>query len=182
MKNRILTIPNVLTFLRLLMVPVFVWAYTVKNDYLLTAVIIGLSGLTDFLDGQIARRCNMVSDLGKLLDPIADKVTQGVMLICLIKRFPAMLAPTVLLLVKEGFVGIAHVLAIRESGRIDGADMHGKVATVCLDALVLIHLLWADIPQEVSLGLIATTCVAMAVSFVMYGKTYIGMLKKSGAR
>ena len=53
-------------------------------------IIIGLSALTDFLDGQIARRCNKVSDLGKLLDPIADKVTQGVMLICLIKRFPAM--------------------------------------------------------------------------------------------
>ena len=182
MKNKILTIPNILSFLRLLMVPVFVWAYTVRKDYLLTAIIIGLSALTDFLDGQIARRCNMVSDLGKLLDPIADKVTQGVMLICLIKRFPAMWVPTVLLLIKEGFVGIAHVLAIRESGKIDGADIHGKVATVCLDALVLIHLLWAGIPREVSLVLIALTCIAMAVSFVKYRKTYIGMLGNNGTR
>ena len=177
MKNKILTIPNLLTLLRLLMVPVFVWAYTVRQDQLLTALILALSGLTDLLDGQIARRCNMVSDLGKLLDPIADKVTQGVMLICLIRQFPAMWVPTVLLVIKEGFVGTAHVLAVRESGRIDGADMHGKVATVCLDALALIHLLWPEIPHGASACLIAVTCLAMAVSFAMYARTYIGMLR-----
>ena len=175
MKNRYITVPNVLSFLRLLMVPVFVWAYVVRHDTLLTALILALSGLTDILDGQIARRFNMTSDLGKLLNPIADKVTQGTMLICLLRRFPVMWIPTALLLIKESFVGITHVLAIRQSGKIDGAEMHGKVATVFLDALILIHLLWIGIPPEVSAGLIAATCAAMAVSFVMYVKRYVGV-------
>src|SRR5688500_18019824 len=71
--ERVLTIPNVLSFLRLASVPVFLWLWL--NDHRPEAVALyALSAVTDFLDGQIARRTNSVTELGKVLDPLADRV------------------------------------------------------------------------------------------------------------
>ena len=101
-KNKILTVPNVLSAFRLLLVPALAWLYLVRKDYSATAWVLLLSGATDIADGFIARRFGMVSDLGKALDPIADKLTQIVMLACLLTRFGNLLFPCVLLIVKDG--------------------------------------------------------------------------------
>ena len=176
--NRVFTIPNLLSLLRLLMIPLFIWTYTVKQDDLLTALMLGLSGLTDILDGQIARRYGMVSDLGKALDPIADKATQGAMLIYLLTRFPAMWIPLILLAVKEAFVGITSLMVIRKSGQVDGAEFHGKVVTVFLYGLMLLHLLWGSIPNGLSIALIVLTSLLMVLSLVLYGMKNIAKLKR----
>lgn len=181
-KRRVFTIPNLLSLLRLLMVPLFVWAYTIRQDGLLTALVLALSGLTDLLDGQIARHYGMVSDVGKLLDPIADKVTQGAMLICLLTRFPAMWVPLILLIVKEAFVGITSLMVIRKTGRVDGAEMHGKVTTCFLYGMMLIHLLWSDIPNGLSIALIVMTTLVMLLSFWLYGLRNIARLKRVRTR
>ena len=177
-EKKFLTLPNLLSVLRLAMVPVFVWTYVVRRSDLLTALVLAASGLTDTLDGWIARRFNMVSDVGKLLDPIADKITQGVMLICLVTRFPAMWFPLGLLIVKELIVGATHLMVIRRTGDVDSAKMHGKVATCFLYGMMLTHLLWQDVPLGLSRALIAATTVSMLVSLVMYARQYIGMLKR----
>lgn len=89
-KKDILTIPNALSMFRIILAVLIPFIYY-KPDFeqkipcLLTIVVI--SGLTDFLDGKIARRFHMISELGKILDPIADKVTQAVLLICLLSKF-----------------------------------------------------------------------------------------------
>ena len=92
--DRIFTIPNMLSFFRICLIPVIVWLYLVKKNYTWTVCILILSGVTDMVDGFIARRFNMISNLGKVLDPIADKLTQTVMLVCLFTRFPMMIVPT----------------------------------------------------------------------------------------
>lgn len=71
-KNKILTIPNVLSFFRLCLIPIIVWLYISKEDYFWTLMVLLFSGLTDVVDGIIARKCNMISDFGKAFDPIAD--------------------------------------------------------------------------------------------------------------
>ena len=76
-KENVLTIPNLLSLFRLLLIPVIVWLYCVRQDYRWTIVALAVSGLSDILDGIIARKFNMVSDLGKILDPCADKLTPG---------------------------------------------------------------------------------------------------------
>ena len=124
----------------------------------------------------------MVSDLGKMLDPIADKVTQGVVLICLVTRFPAMWAPLVLLVVKEAFVGITNLMIIERTGRIDGAAFHGKVATVFLDGLMLAHLLWGNMPAAVSIALVTLTTIFMLLSLWLYAMTNIAKLKRLRTR
>ena len=180
--KRIVTIPNLLSLIRLLLIPLFVWLYAVRRDYSRALLVLAISAVTDILDGQIARRFGMVSDLGKMLDPIADKVTQGVVLICLVTRFPAMWVPLVLLVVKEAFVGITNLMIIRQTGRVNGAAFHGKVATVFLDGLMLAHLLWGNMPAAVSVALVTLTTVFMLLSLWLYAMTNIAKLKRLQTR
>ena len=109
-QSRILTIPNLLSLFRLCLIPVFMWLYCVEKNYLWTGIVLIISGLTDTVDGIIARKFNMISDLGKVLDPIADKVTQAAMLFCLLTRFPLMIAPLALMVVKEFFMGVTGLM------------------------------------------------------------------------
>ena len=84
------TIPNIMGYIRILLIPVFAWVYLhaeSQSDYYIAAGIIGLSGLTDLFDGKIARKFNMVTELGKFLDPLADKLTLGVLILCMSTRF-----------------------------------------------------------------------------------------------
>ena len=179
MKKRVLTVPNLLSLLRLLMVPLFVWTYTVKRSDLATLLVLAVSAFTDLLDGWIARRFDMISDVGKLLDPIADKVTQGVMLICLTARFPMMRLPLALFIVKEALVGATHIMAMRRTGAVESAQMHGKVATCFLDGLALSHLLWGNMPVRASMALIAATSAAMLVSLAMYVSHYLRQVARA---
>ena len=92
-----ITIPNMLSVFRLILIPFFVYAYCVEQNFWKTAALLALSGISDTADGYIARRFNMVSDLGKIIDPVADKLTQAAMLLCLLTRYPLMLLPLLLL-------------------------------------------------------------------------------------
>ncbi len=102
--KKIITIPNMLSFFRICLIPVIVWLYGVEHDYVWAGCILILSGITDIMDGYIARHFHMVSNLGKILDPIADKLTQGVLLICLVLQFHLMIVPLILLIAKEIYI------------------------------------------------------------------------------
>ena len=108
-KNKIITIPNILSFFRICLIPVLVWLYCFKDDYLLTVIIFILSGITDVVDGFIARRFDMISDFGKAFDPVADKLTQITMLFCLVTRFELLLIPLVILIIKEVLAAIMNM-------------------------------------------------------------------------
>ena len=167
-QHRIVTIPNALSLLRLLMIPLFVWLYVGKHDYLGTTIVLFLSGLTDTLDGIIARHFHMVSDLGKALDPGADKLTQIAMMSCLVTRFPLMLVPLALLLVKEVTDGIMSLIILKKSGEVHSADWHGKVTTALLYATMILHVIWFDIPAALSQALLLLCSVMLIFSFIMY--------------
>lgn len=136
-EQKIITIPNVLSFFRICLIPVIVWLYVVKYDYVRAGYVLILSGITDIVDGFIARHFHMVSDLGKILDPIADKLTQGVMLLCLVLQFPLMIAPFILLIAKEIYMSISGILIIQRTGIVCSADWHGKAATCSLYGMII---------------------------------------------
>lgn len=168
-KNKILTIPNLLSLFRLCLIPVMVWLYTVRENYGMTTLVLLLSGLTDVADGIIARKWNMVSDFGKAFDPVADKLTQVAMMFCLVTRFHWMLLPLVLLVIKELFTGITSLLTIRKTGKVEGAVWHGKITTILLYAMMAVHLIWFNIPPIVSGVLIGISTGMMLLSAVGYG-------------
>ena len=166
---QIFTIPNILSFFRLCLIPLIIWLYCIEGNYLWTGYVLILSGITDVVDGFIARQFHMTSDLGKILDPVADKLTQTVMLVCLLVRFPLMICPILLMLAKEVYMGVSGFLVIRKTGVVLGAHWHGKATTVLLYVMMIFHVFWKDIPNIVSTGLIAICTVFIAVSFVLYG-------------
>ena len=176
---RILTIPNVLSMFRLCLIPLFIWTYIGEDDSTTTFFLLLISGLTDVVDGFIARRFNMISAFGKALDPIADKLTQVAMLLCLVSNFPPMWIPFVLLVIKEFFSGIAVLIAIKRTGEVHGADWHGKITTILLYTMVVVHVLWLDIPTAFSHLLVTACVVMMIISFVLYNKRNIGMAREA---
>lgn len=176
-QKKIITIPNILSFFRLCLIPVIVWLYTVKQDHFLTLIILVLSGVTDIVDGIIARKCNMISDFGKAFDPVADKLTQMAMLFCLVSRFPYMMIPFVLLVVKEVFTGITALITIKRTNTVKGAVWHGKLTTVALYSMMAIHLLWYNIPRAVSLILVGICIGIMLMSFILYAIQNIKAIK-----
>ncbi|MCM1048474.1 MAG: CDP-alcohol phosphatidyltransferase family protein [Clostridiales bacterium] len=178
-EKKIITIPNILSFFRLCLIPVIVWLYNIKRNYVWAGYILILSGITDMADGYIARRFNMISNFGKVLDPIADKLTQGVMLICLLLRFPLMIAPFVLLITKEAFMGISGILIIKKTGIVCGAQWHGKAATCLLYGMMILHVFWHEITPLVSMIFIAACTLMIGISLVLYGLRNIRIMKQA---
>lgn len=177
-KNKIVTIPNLLSLFRLCLIPLIVWLYVVKQNPYLTLLVLVLSGITDVVDGIIARRCGMVSDFGKALDPVADKLTQMAMLFCLVSRFPHMLVALVLLVAKEVFSGAAALWVICRTGEVQGADWHGKLTTVLLYTMMGVHLLWYHIPHGLSVSMTVVCVAAMVLSLVLYTLRHWRAIKK----
>ena len=176
-KNKILTIPNVLSFFRLCLIPIIVWLYISKEDYFWTLMVLLLSGLTDVVDGIIARKCNMISDFGKAFDPIADKLAQAAMLCCLVVRFNYMLIPLGMLVIKEGVTGITALISIKKTEQVEGAVWHGKLTTVVLYLMIAVHLVWFNIPTTVSLIMVGVCIGIMIMSFILYSVRNIKAIK-----
>lgn len=119
----------------------------------------------------------MVSNLGKALDPIADKLTQGAVLLCLGIRFPQMFFLAGLLAAKEITTGLMSLSAIRKTKEVKSADWHGKITTCLLYFTMLLHILWSDITQTASILLTALCIVMMVISFMMYFHRNITLLR-----
>ena len=116
-KRELMTIPNLLSFFRLSLVPVYVIIYqnaTEATDYFIAAAILAVSCLTDLIDGKVARHFNMISTAGKILDPLADKATQFTLIVCLALRHHIIRYMVILFFIKEIFQLVAGLLSIRK--------------------------------------------------------------------
>ncbi len=178
-KDKVITIPNILSFFRICLIPIIVWLYIVEEKPKEAGFVLILSGITDITDGFIARTFNMTSDLGKVLDPIADKLTQATMLICLLVRFPLMIITFLVLIVKEIYMGLSGLLIIKKTGIVLGAQWHGKAATALLYSMMIIHLFWPDITITISNILIFACTVMIIVSFILYAIRNTKALKQN---
>ena len=176
-ESKFLTVPNVLSLFRIALIPVIVWLYAISGNMVWSGVVLIVSGLTDIADGWIARHYNMVSEVGKALDPIADKLTQGAVLLCMIFHFPLLVFPFILLLAKEAFVGFTGLLLIQKSGAVYGAEWHGKAATCLIYAVLLLHLFWTEIPPAATLVSVILTSGMMLISLFLYGMRNLKLLE-----
>jgi len=177
-KNRMITIPNILTFFRILLIPVFVWLYLGKEANHLAGFVIIISGITDLVDGYIARKYNMVSDFGKALDPVADKLTQVTIIACLIIKYPFMIVLIITLVVKETISGITSLIVLKRIGHMMYAKWHGKVVTFLLYSVILIHIFLKYISPIISYITIGVCVVMMITSLILYGIEKYNILKE----
>jgi cardiolipin synthase (CMP-forming) len=128
-EDRILTIPNVISVVRLLCVPVFLWLLFDQENRVAAAGLLAILGATDWVDGYIARHYDQVSNLGKILDPVADRVLLIVGVVAILIDGAAPLGVGILSLLREGLVTVAVlVLAACGAARID-VTWYGKAGT-----------------------------------------------------
>lgn len=172
-ENKYITIPNLLSFFRLCLIPLIVWLYCFEKQYMESAVVIIISGITDVVDGFIARRFHMISNFGKFIDPFADKMTQMVVLACLSSRYPYMMIPCVLLFVKEFISFFSAYFAYKKTGVVMSAKWHGKMSTALLYLTIFVHIVWIDMIPLVSKGMTSACTGLIFYSFVMYEKEHV---------
>ena len=127
-KNEILTIPNFLTLLRIIFVPVFIYLY-MQGEHFASAMMILICGATDFLDGYIARHYNQISELGKAMDPVADKLLQFAIVFCMIFTVKHMIWLFLLFIIKECSMLICWFILNKKGGYMNGAMWFGKIST-----------------------------------------------------
>ena len=163
------SVPNLITYLRFALIPAIIWAYCTLENGILTVVFVAISALTDVLDGKIARKYNQVTDVGKALDPVADKLTQVAMMYCLLSKYELMLPVLIILIVKEIFMVVTALWETKATKQINGALWYGKACTVFLYAVMLILMFFPNIPLTVANILIVLSGVAMIVSTAFYG-------------
>ena len=177
-QKKIITIPNILSFIRLCLIPIIVWLYIGKQDYLLAGIFVLISGLTDVVDGWIARTFNMISSFGKVLDPIADKSTQAVVVLLLSTRYPLMWIPFSIGIIKEIFMLVSGYFVIRKCSIVLGAEWHGKLATVILTLTMALHLFLFNIPAVISNTTIILSALSILLTLILYAKRNLRYLLK----
>ncbi len=186
MKNSIFTIPNMLSVLRLCLIPFITTTYS-RGMELSATVLLVVSGITDLLDGFIARHMNQISDLGKILDPMADKLTTAAVVFALLLRHPQIWLVLTVLVMKESLMLVGSYFLIKKGARPAEAKLFGKLSTLYL-YIALFFIMVSDVVETATSFVLlspkaiwilsAIACVFMICAVVQYAKIYKGIVSE----
>ena len=165
-KKDILTIPNLLSLFRILLIPQIVWLYAVAGKGYAALIAVAVSAVTDVADGFIARHFHMVSELGKVLDPIADKLTQAALLICLAFRYPVLYWVFALFALKEILQSLLGLAVVKATGKMQFARWYGKLSTVVFYSTMFLLLLPVELPAILVHILILLCTAALMLAMI----------------
>ena len=180
--SNIFTVPNMMSFFRLMLIPFILWFYLGLKNVWLTVIFVVISALTDILDGWVARKFKMVSEFGKLIDPVADKFTQGSLILCLIIQYPLVIALLALFLIREILMVWSGTLLIKKTDKFSSAKWYGKANTVILEVAVMVLLVFTRIPKPVGNILICVCMVSVVVSLILYMIYYKKLFDEAKAK
>lgn len=186
-KRDYFNLPNMMGYFRILMLPVFMIFYLKVEKmgdkyYFIALIALLLSILSDLFDGKVARKFNMVTDWGKMLDPIADKLTQGVLAITLGIRITARIGQPLMwiflgiFLVKEVYQGLMGLYIIKKKNFVQAAKWFGKFSTGGVDMTFFALLLFPTIPEHVVKILCWMIILVIIYAFICYIIYHIGIL------
>lgn len=186
------TIPNIISFIRILLIPVFGVLFY-KGELLWALLILAFSGFTDFIDGKLARKLNQVSELGKMLDPIADKLTQATIAIVYFFTFRNAENKTLnlfawvflLFILKELVMLVGGAIMIAVGIRPGAAEIYGKAATLVFYVVMVILMAFGPeigafraeegailqlftLPDAVMMVLVVISLIMTIIAFLSY--------------
>jgi cardiolipin synthase len=175
-KKEIFTVPNLLSLFRLLLIPVYMVIYLNADgnatDYYIAGAILAVSCLTDMVDGKIARHFNLITNVGKLLDPIADKATQFTLIVCLASRYPVLYYVIALFVVKEAFQLFAGYWLYRQGKILKGALISGKICTTVLFLSLIGMVIFPQLTHRQVEIIAVVDLIFMVMAFTEYAITY----------
>ena len=175
-REQVLTIPNAMSAFRIVLIPFIIWTYAIDRHYLSVSLVV-LSAISDMLDGFVARKLNMISDFGKFLDPVADKLTQAAMILCLVSLYPAMFALFLLMAVREFTQFFCGLAVLKKTDTMNSANWYGKVSTATVYVVMVILFLFPDIPAPAAWAMMALCAVVLAGSMILYIRFFYKILK-----
>ncbi len=179
------TIPNLLSLIRILLIPVFVMLF-IDGNKIGAMIVLAASGFSDFLDGKIARKFNQISDLGKILDPIADKLSQLAIAIVLFLQFNQSSVTELRyfsyvflgFLAKEVLMLIVGAVMLALGLRPCAAEIFGKLATVVFYVVMTILICFAPevgalanlwtMPNSIVMILVIISLILTIIAFISY--------------
>lgn len=178
-RNKNINVPNALSVLRIILIVPFV-IYFIHDQITQAAVVLVISGLSDMFDGMIARRFHQFTELGQMLDPLSDKLTQGAVAVCLAVKQPMLIPLLAIFVLKEILMVGAACLLIKKSKRPGGSKWYGKVATtlfyVSFTIIVALKGIWGIQSLAVTVTLLSVTAAFMIYAFVQYAKVFLAIL------
>lgn len=164
-----MSIPNILSVFRLILIPVFLLVFFLMPDQIwLSVLILLISGLSDVADGIIARKFDMVTQLGKILDPLADKLTQAAVCVALCIRHPQIIFLAVIFVIKESLMLAGGCLLIKSGKKIRSSKWFGKAATVVLYGVMIAIIAFPSMPEWLLLLLCGIAIFFVVFAFIMY--------------
>jgi len=176
----LMTIPNAISFTRILLITPFV-AFFIKEMYVAAAITVGISGLSDLFDGMIARKFNQESELGKVLDPLADKLTLIAVGICLIFIEPYVLPLMIIMVAKDVFMIIGGTIVINQGVIPPKASWYGKVSTFMFYISVAMVVLMAILGyknETLTFTVLGVTAGMMIFSLINYAIIFFKIQKQ----
>ena len=176
----LMTIPNAISFTRILLITPFV-AFFIKEMYVAAAITVGISGLSDLFDGMIARKFNQESELGKVLDPLADKLTLIAVGICLIFIEPYVLPLMIIMVAKDVFMIIGGTIVINQGVIPPKASWYGKVSTFMFYISVAMVVLMAILGyknETLTFTVLGVTAGMMIFSLINYAMIFFKIQKQ----
>ena len=177
-------IPNILTVLRFLLIPVILH-FLVHDQFILAIIFLTLSGITDILDGTIARKFNFITNFGKLIDPLADKITQLSILWMLVSKNIIPLWILVIVLLKEATM-VAGASFLYGKELVVSSKWYGKASTVLFYLAIVLSMIFKDLQIQSGIDLIIYyIAVSMTMfSLIMYFREFYmqGYLKKESLK
>ena len=179
----LMTIPNALSFIRILLITPFV-AFFLAKHYITATVIIGLSGLSDCVDGYIARKLHQESELGKILDPLADKLTLIAVGVCLIFVEPFVLPLMIAMVIKDILMIIGGTIIIKRGIVPPKASWYGKLSTILFYFSVFTVVAMAVFNytnETLTIALLGVTLIFMLTSLALYFRIFIKIMREYNA-
>lgn len=177
--KEIFTIPNIIGYVRILLIPVFCLLY--KNGHEeLAAFTVLFSSFTDLFDGMIARKFNQVTELGKILDPVADKLTHAAMALCLAFRYRFMWALLGLMAIKEGYMAVMGVIYLKKGKMMNGAMWFGKVCTASIFVGMCVLFFFPKLPLQAVHAVICLLMAVMVITLILYVRFYRQLRQEEG--
>lgn len=176
-RKEIQTIPNLLSIFRIFLLPIYLY-FVLRQSFYVAGAVIVVSGLSDYLDGVIARRYNQVTDLGKVLDPFADKLTQLFLILSMAWYRPWLWLLFGLFLIKEGFMFVAGLIGLSKNIKLSGAKWYGKVATAVIYVGMILLLLFPELPTLWVRVIFAVITYGLLQSFILYAVEYRKMFQR----
>lgn len=179
--NAVFTVPNILSFVRIIIITPFVVAF-LNGNYITATAIIAVSGISDCFDGLIARKLNQVTELGKVLDPIADKLTLLAVVVCISIMSPEVIPLMAVLLAKDLLMLIGGTRVIKAGCVPPPARWYGKLATLLfylsVFTIVFLKAVYSYENPVLNITLLSVTTVAMLFALIKYFLMYRELINK----